>query len=1006
TDDLKQHYLDELKCLSNLEYRDEIKIAELTENFNGMSIEIRKKEKLLQQEQWAYLSTHPSKRLNSFCYDDDDDEYYTFAITPNEPVLSTEEPDNSLCMGDEHLDTIPATESDEFIKSSVENLIPIPSESEGIPEHMCDVPSHDNASPLDVSKDQIEDFSDSNEEVSSIDDDSFSLDNINYVEASPPDSEFVSSEVMEIVIPEEIWLRVQQMMKGCDIRIQEKKAKLFNEWERFTSTYEESIESYYHCFLKLMDDFKRNKHFLEKTANYTQLYDFLKYNQKKVDDLRVERHAKIHDPLALMENSNNPFNYPVFYPDQQSSSTFMQQPQPKNNYNPQPSFNQNYMQQPMANPKCIIDPTTTMNMALVLMSKAFKLNYSTQPTTTREFHLTLVIGRLLNRNVRNQNKYNEIQNVKTQVVQNAVQNLGVQIVGNQNGLIVVLGIANQNSNRNGNVVAARAEGNANGNNGNQIRCYNCKGFGHLVRNYTVRPKRRDAANLDEIEEVNANCILMANLQRASTSAKFVQDFKSLVKEANESLAKHKALELEIERLLRAVVSLDIMSIVQRVDNTAKTRRLHSRSNTKNDRAPSASKSSCSKNKKVEVEEHPRNLLLSKNKKNMSSEWKLSGIFLAYAAHKSFTVFQMDVKTTFLHGTLKEDVYVCQPKGFIDVDHPSHVYKLRKALYGLKKALRAWYDELSMFLIQNHFFKVIIDPTLFIRCFDDDILVVQVYIDDVIFASTNPRYTRLFSDLMKSRFEMSMMREMTFFLGLQVNQSPCGIFINQFNYVLEIHKKYGMKTCDPVGTLMEIKDKLDLDQNGTLVDATKYHSMIGALMYLTSSRPDIVHATCLCARYQAKPTKKHLKEEHVEKGTTELYFVKMDYQLVDIFTKALLVDRFNYLVLRLGVSIGQRPDRTGQDRTEPRPSWSKTSDQGLDRNGTVVKEKQEKDKIETKPDKNGKRGKARQCKSPVTVKKAEKEKQIQTQRTKNANPRSCIYSRKFPRTEIAKLPKIK
>nr|GEZ27947.1 hypothetical protein [Tanacetum cinerariifolium] len=186
----------------NLEYRDEIKIVELKENFNGLSIEIRKKEKLLQQEQWAYISTHPSKCLTSFCYDADDDEDYTSAITPDEPVLSTEEPDNSLSIGDEHLDTIPATESDEFIKSSVENLIPIPSESEGIPEHMCDVPSHDNFPPLDVSKDQIEDFSESNEEFSSIDDDSFSIDDIDYVEASPPDSELVSSEVMEIVIPE------------------------------------------------------------------------------------------------------------------------------------------------------------------------------------------------------------------------------------------------------------------------------------------------------------------------------------------------------------------------------------------------------------------------------------------------------------------------------------------------------------------------------------------------------------------------------------------------------------------------------------------------------------------------------------------------------------------------------------------------------------------------------------------------------------------------------------
>nr|GEX34281.1 retrovirus-related Pol polyprotein from transposon TNT 1-94 [Tanacetum cinerariifolium] len=220
------------------------------------------------------------------------------------------------------------------------------------------------------------------------------------------------------------------------------------------------------------------------------------------------------------------------------------------------------------------------------------------------------------------------------------------------------------------------------------------------------------------------------------------------------------------------------------------------------------------------------------------------IFLAYAAHKGFTVYQMDVKTAFLHGSLKEDVYVCQPEGFIDADYPSHAYKLKKALYGLKQAPKAWYDELSMFLLQNGFSKGIIDPTLFTRHFNDDILVVQVYLDDIIFGLTDPRYATLFSDLMKSRFEMSMMGEMTFFLGLQVNQSPSGIFINQSNYVNEILKKYGLNTCDIIGTPMDIKDKLDLKQIGTPVDATKYHSMIGALMYLTSSRPDIVHATCV------------------------------------------------------------------------------------------------------------------------------------------------------------------
>ncbi|GJY72685.1 retrovirus-related pol polyprotein from transposon TNT 1-94 [Tanacetum coccineum] len=301
----------------------------------------------------------------------------------------------------------------------------------------------------------------------------------------------------------------------------------------FTSTEGESIESYYHRFLKLMNDFKRDKHFLEKIASnlkflnnlqlewsrhvtivhqtkdlhiadYTQLYDFLKYNQKVVDELRAKQLAKTQNPLALMANSNNPFNYPVFQPDLPSSSTFIQQALPNNNYNPQPTFNQNYMQQPMPNPEGITDPTSAINMALVLMAKA-----------------------------------------GIKIVQNVVQNPGVQNLGNQNRVIVVLGIANYNGN--GNVIAARAEGNANRNNGNQIRCYNCRGLGHLARNYTVRPRRRDAAylqtqlliaqkeeariqlqakkfdlmaaatDLDEIEEVNANCILMANLPQVSTS---------------------------------------------------------------------------------------------------------------------------------------------------------------------------------------------------------------------------------------------------------------------------------------------------------------------------------------------------------------------------------------------------------------------------------------------------------------------------------------------------------
>ncbi|GJZ79300.1 retrovirus-related pol polyprotein from transposon TNT 1-94 [Tanacetum coccineum] len=235
------------------------------------------------------------------------------------------------------------------------------------------------------------------------------------------------------------------------------------------------------------------------------------------------------------------------------------------------------------------------------------------------------------------------------------------------------------------------------------------------------------------------------------------------------------------------------------------------------------------------------------------------IFVAYTAHKSFPIYQMDVKTEFLNGPLKEEVYVAQPNGFVDPDHPEKVYRLRKALYGLKQASRAWYGELSKFLISKGFTKGIIDPTLFTIKYGGDILLVQIYVDDILFGSTNPKFSKRFEKLMHSRFEMSLMGEMKFFLGLQIHQSPRGIFINQAKYTLEILKKHGMEKGQSIGTPMATKPKLDADLSGEPVDQTDYRSKIGSLMYLISSRPDIVQAVCYCARYQARPTEKHLKE---------------------------------------------------------------------------------------------------------------------------------------------------
>nr|GEY96216.1 retrovirus-related Pol polyprotein from transposon TNT 1-94 [Tanacetum cinerariifolium] len=194
------------------------------------------------------------------------------------------------------------------------------------------------------------------------------------------------------------------------------------------------------------------------------------------------------------------------------------------------------------------------------------------------------------------------------------------------------------------------------------------------------------------------------------------------------------------------------------------------------------------------------------------------LFLTYAAHKDFTVYQMDVKTAFLNGILKEEVYVGQPPGFVSKQYPDHVYTLDKALYCLKQAPRAWYDILSQFLIEIGFQKGSIDTTLFIKKKGKHIMLIRIYVDEIIFGSTNLKYCTKFSDIMVKRFEKSMMREMKFFLGLQVNQFSNGIFINQSKYILDILKRFGMKNCDTVPTPMveQAKLKLELVENQLII----------------------------------------------------------------------------------------------------------------------------------------------------------------------------------------------
>ncbi|KAJ9539123.1 LOW QUALITY PROTEIN: hypothetical protein OSB04_031856 [Centaurea solstitialis] len=249
------------------------------------------------------------------------------------------------------------------------------------------------------------------------------------------------------------------------------------------------------------------------------------------------------------------------------------------------------------------------------------------------------------------------------------------------------------------------------------------------------------------------------------------------------------------------------------------------------------------------------------------------IFLAYAAHKNIKVFQMDVKSAFLNGVLHEEVYIEQPEGFVDPDFPDHVCILDKALYGLKQAPRAWYETLTNHLLSKGFKRGTIDTTLFLKKEGDDLLLVQIYVDDIIFGSTNPELCTKFSKIMETEFEMSMMGELNFFLGIQVKQNPDGIFINQSKYIKDMLKKFSMTDCSPIKTPMPTGNLLGPDLAGKPVDQKIYRSMIGSLLYLTATRPDLMFATCFCARFQANPKESHLAAVkrilRYLKGTPEL-----------------------------------------------------------------------------------------------------------------------------------------
>jgi hypothetical protein len=228
--------------------------------------------------------------------------------------------------------------------------------------------------------------------------------------------------------------------------------------------------------------------------------------------------------------------------------------------------------------------------------------------------------------------------------------------------------------------------------------------------------------------------------------------------------------------------------------------------------------------------------------------ELIRMLLVYATHHGFKLYQMDIKMAFLNGPIKEEVYVEQPSSFESEGYPNHVYKLYKTLYELKQAPRVWYECLRDFLIENGFRIGKANSTLFTRKMGKDLFVCQIYIDDIIFGSTNKSFCGAFSKIMTDMFEMSMMEVLTLFLGFQIKQDKEGTFISQMKYTRDILKKFGMDKTKSITTLMGTNDHLYLDLGGTSVDQKVYRFMTGSLIYLCASRTDIMLSVCMCARF--------------------------------------------------------------------------------------------------------------------------------------------------------------
>eukprot|EP00253_Pinus_taeda_P036216 PITA_36216 len=279
--------------------------------------------------------------------------------------------------------------------------------------------------------------------------------------------------------------------------------------------------------------------------------------------------------------------------------------------------------------------------------------------------------------------------------------------------------------------------------------------------------------------------------------------------------------------------------------------------------------------------------------------------LSTAAQNKWKVYQMDVKSAFLNGVLNEEVYIERPLGYEKKGQEHKVCRLKKALYGLKQAPRAWYSRIDFYLLENEFDKCEGEPTVYIKEKDGKILIVVLYIDDVIFTGNDDYLIKNFKSVMKEEFEMTDMGLLRYFLGIEVDQNENGIFISQARYVNEVLERFNMQEFMAAITPMVMGLKLSKEDSSKDFDPSLYKSIVGSLMYLTTTRPDIMFAVSLISRFVERP-----KEAHWQAAKRILRYVKGTKMLGILYTVSECSDLVGYTDSDWAGSIDDRKSTSG------------------------------------------------------------------------------------------------